>query len=403
MKFNKKIKKMKKIIKPILVALFAFIVNYSNGQGTPVPVNWDLTLKFDSLTNIYTVYGIPDTTFVGVNGWSMATAQITVLLPDSLPDNPLVITSYNFGGWSEQDNCFNGINGGGFDYHAIFTNGQNKPIYKDSIMKFFSFTIPQQCRNFVRLFRNNAEVYSFASGSVATLSADNMDPCNTFSDYNNSIVNGTINNTETYSINQNNYGWNCGTFPSAPLSTLMKDINAKVIDCHSFITWESLNEKEVLGYAIMASKDGSSFTEIAYIDAKGIANHYSFEQVNPSTGVNYYKILIKKNNGSVEYSNVVKVNVYCNGVHYATAFPNPAQNQIDFVINTGSQDENSEVKAQVLDMLGNVVMEQRATIVDSKLNIRFNIQSLANGNYMIRYQNERMAYNGVIKFAKGAK
>jgi hypothetical protein len=69
--------------------------------------------------------------------------------------------------------------------------------------------------------------------------------------------------------------------------------------------------------------------------------------------------LIKKNNGSVEYSNVVKVNVYCNGVHYATAFPNPAQNQIDFVINTGSQDENSEVKAQVLDMLGNVVMEQR--------------------------------------------
>jgi Secretion system C-terminal sorting domain len=393
---------MRKFIKPIQIAILVLLSIYCKAQV--VPVKWDLTLKFDSNTNIYTVYGTPDTTYTFNGGWTMASAQITVLIPDSLPDNPLNITSFLFGGWSESDNCFNGINGGGYDYHSITTFGQVKPIFKDSLMKFFSFPSPDSCKNFVRLLRNTSETYVFVVGGSSTVGPDNINPCPLQgSDYGIYLSNGTVQLEEAYNANENNYGWHCGPYPLSPLSTLLKNVEAKVVNCNAIFTWESLNEKDVEGYTIMVSKDGNTFSEIGKVDAIGTANKYTFEQVNANSGTNYYKIIIRKKNNILDYSNLLKLTIYCNGAHIASAYPNPTTDAIDFAIKTGTQDENTEVEIQILDMLGNVVMENKAIIMNSNLKINIKTSALANGNYMIRYHNDMRAYSGVVKFAKVGK
>jgi Secretion system C-terminal sorting domain len=395
---------MKIIFNLLMVSLlFASAKKVVAQPGVQVPCKWDITLNYDSATNFYTVYGKPDTSFSGVNGWPMATAQITVLLPDSLPNVPLNIISHNFGGWVDQDKCYGGpLNTSGFDYHAIFTIGQNVNIYKDSAMKWFSFQIPQKCRNFVRLLRDYPENYTFPLGT-AVIPADQPYQCGPFNNFANSIGNGSVLLQESYNMNYDNYGWHCGVPPLAPLSSSLKSIDAISDDCNAIITWETLSEKDVKGYAVMVSKDGNNYTEIGYLDAKGVSSKYSFEHVNANTGANYYKIVTKNEDGTYEYSNYVKLTVYCNGAHVAYAFPNPANSSIDLVINTGSQDENTKLKAQVMDMLGNVVLENTEKIFNRKVTIHFNTASLANGNYMIRYQNDVKAYSGVVKFTKISK
>jgi Secretion system C-terminal sorting domain len=398
---------MKSLLKTILF-INIFLASYAGfAQGIQVPVNWRLSLKFDSASQVYTVFGKPDTTYTTGNGWTFAAVQITVLLPDSLPDyNINVISSPTniLQGFAEQDICFGSTtNTTGFDYHSVASiNGAARKIYKDSAMKFFSFTLPENCRNFVRLFRNNSETLTFQLGS-AVVPADNIDPCQGFSDYSNSIGNGTTFGADAYFSNTNNYGWNCGTFPLAPLDAKMTEFAVRANDCQATISWRTLAEKDVLDYVVMNSTDGVNYKEVGSLPAKGFGAYYSFIHSNPKPGTNYYKVVTRNTNQTILHSNSESVSIYCDGVHDVALFPNPSVDQFDFRIITGSQDNGSEITTQVLDMLGNVVMQKTGKVENGKLVINYKTAAMANGNYMLRYQNDKRNYNGVVKFSKTTK
>lgn len=93
------------------------------------------------------------------------------------------------------------------------------------------------------------------------------------------------------------------------------------------VRWKVANEAGVLAYEIERAVDGRQFFTIGNIGASPLTGRfYHWLDKHPANGVNYYRIKYTGNNGAVQSSNVVKVEVF-NGEPGFIVQPNPVINK----------------------------------------------------------------------------
>jgi hypothetical protein len=93
------------------------------------------------------------------------------------------------------------------------------------------------------------------------------------------------------------------------------------------VEWTTLTETDVAKYEVEKSANGQSFTSAATVKAKGNSNvqtNYNWHDAAPAKGYNYYRIKTISNNGSTEYSKVVRVSID-KGEGSITIYPNPVK------------------------------------------------------------------------------
>jgi hypothetical protein len=91
------------------------------------------------------------------------------------------------------------------------------------------------------------------------------------------------------------------------------------------VTFNTANETNMNSYEVEESKDGSSFTKGTTLEAKNAtANSYSWLDVNTNNGNNYYRVKAIEKNGTVKYSQVVRVNIGTKRSEF-TVYPNPVK------------------------------------------------------------------------------
>jgi|SRR5665213_853081 len=74
------------------------------------------------------------------------------------------------------------------------------------------------------------------------------------------------------------------------------------------IDWATATENNLKGYTVEKSADGTNFTGLAQVTPNHLpADNYSFTDVHPAPGNNYYRILSTSIDGNVKYSAVTKV------------------------------------------------------------------------------------------------
>ena len=94
------------------------------------------------------------------------------------------------------------------------------------------------------------------------------------------------------------------------------------------VDWQTADETNTHHYEVERSHDGTNFTSINTTAAKGAAaNHYSINDAQPFTDVNFYRIKGVENSGEELYSNIVKVSTAGKEVSL-NVFPNPATDGI---------------------------------------------------------------------------
>ena len=89
------------------------------------------------------------------------------------------------------------------------------------------------------------------------------------------------------------------------------------------IGWRTENQNTLTGFDIQKSKNRISFITLNNIQASNGVNSYQWTDANPGVGDNYYRIGSIATDGSISYSNIIKVT----GVVEKTGFniyPNPA-------------------------------------------------------------------------------
>jgi len=110
------------------------------------------------------------------------------------------------------------------------------------------------------------------------------------------------------------------------LPVKFSSISATLINNNqSKISWVCENAVNVLNYSIEKSIDGINFNEIGKVAPTTTGEDYSYTDINPVVGINYYRIKSTDVTGSVLYSAVAKV-LRQTGNTGITVFPNPVTN-----------------------------------------------------------------------------
>jgi hypothetical protein len=140
----------------VLIALVGW------GGHTVVAQKIDLTLKYNTATSLYEVYGRPNFTdpAFGIG----AGTQITIVLPASVADNALTVTPVNGGAWGDASRLYAPTADPANDFHGIATAGNYIALVSGQETLFFTFSVAGACLPGVRLFNNTTDPSSSAAG-----------------------------------------------------------------------------------------------------------------------------------------------------------------------------------------------------------------------------------------------
>ncbi len=169
------------------------------------------------------------------------------------------------------------------------------------------------------------------------------------------------------------------------LDITLADIKASNIGTRNLVTWNTSAEDSRDLFQIERSKNGTSFEYLATTTAKGAAAAYSYVDVLPYEGVNFYRLKLKHSTGRVSYSPVVSANVK-GAMARIQVYPNPVKDKL--TVRTNSPDLlNSSI--ELINMQGMVVkklvVKSQQTTVD--------VSSLPAGVYTLRYLNNNGQQN----------
>ncbi len=181
------------------------------------------------------------------------------------------------------------------------------------------------------------------------------------------------------------------TFPLQLLS-----FNATLQNKSVNVNWQTANEVNTNYFVIERSANGSSFTALQKIAAKGnsrLTQTYSTSDLQPLQGTSYYRLQQVDKDGKTTYSSIVKVVVMSNGTIVIS--PNPVQSNIRVIVQSST---NNSLTLQVMDMKGNVLATQKTSVAAGRNEVNIPAASLAKGVYILKVMDKGSVQT--IRFVK---
>lgn len=140
-----------------------------------------------------------------------------------------------------------------------------------------------------------------------------------------------------------------------PLPVTLTELKAFQSGNHIALNWKVAAEYNLLKYEIERSNDGLSFTKIGEVAARNsaITTEYSYTDLQPFSGYNYYRVRMVDMDGTKKYSVIAKVKIG-GAVQAITIFPNPVAG---FSINVQIQNMPAgKFTARLYNLHGHVIM-----------------------------------------------
>lgn len=167
--------------------------------------------------------------------------------------------------------------------------------------------------------------------------------------------------------------------------------------------WTTSTEADNKGFELERSADGSRFTKIDFIATKAnggnstAALNYSFDDVRPLQGANYYRLKQVDNNGKFNYSNVVLLSRKVTEITLARIYPNPASGELNVEIVSPTSEKLTLV---VTDLSGKVVMQHAMNVVTGDNKQQLQIRTLAAGTYVLKAVCANGCETAALRFVK---
>jgi hypothetical protein len=163
--------------------------------------------------------------------------------------------------------------------------------------------------------------------------------------------------------------------------------------------WATATEENSDFFEVQRSADGQSFETIGTVQASinsNEAKNYTFDDVNPLTGINYYRIRLINKDGSSEFTDIIALEVGQNNNGYSF-YPNPAEDKITYQFLSNS---NEEVMIEVIDVLGRTVLNKKISALSGNNIQSLNLSELLPGSYTIRATHVSKGISNSSKFTK---
>ena len=114
------------------------------------------------------------------------------------------------------------------------------------------------------------------------------------------------------------------------LPVTITDLKAAVNGHSVDLTWTSLNEINIEKYSVERSGDAVNFIGLGNVAARDNnepENKYTFTDIKPLNGSNFYRVKIWEKDGATSFTNTVKINFSDNNSTGFRVYPNPVQNK----------------------------------------------------------------------------
>lgn len=146
----------------------------------------------------------------------------------------------------------------------------------------------------------------------------------------------------------------------APLAIRLVSFNGTFTGSSVALNWEVAAEINTAFYEIQRSEDGLNFTTTGRIDVNSssyVNKTYHFtDAVGSNTSVYYYRLKETGMNGTVFYSDILKLNSSNTTFRISNCAPNPFHNYLKFQV---MLKESTPVEMKVIDVNGAVVLKKQ--------------------------------------------
>lgn len=182
------------------------------------------------------------------------------------------------------------------------------------------------------------------------------------------------------------------------LPVTLTSFTSQIKDCSVTLNWTTAQELNSKKFDIQNSKDGSTWTTIGSVNAKGNSNaisNYTFEPTYATAGKNYYRLVAIDLDGRLKYSDIVTSLVSCDR-NYITVHPNPFVNSVEIILTASI---NGIAKINIYDNTGRSMLRTSKTVLSGSNNINLNgLERLPKGMYILTVQtNNEMTTQKIIK------
>ena len=146
------------------------------------------------------------------------------------------------------------------------------------------------------------------------------------------------------------------------------------------LTWATASELNFDYFSVERSDSGESFSEIGTVTGNGNSltrKDYSFKDISPMFGNNYYRIKSVDFDGYTEYFNIEKVTF--NGLASMRVYPNPIETNQEATITFGVSFSENGILI-VHDLMGRVISKQVLTRNVGSLNT----EGMSSGVYVVK-------------------
>ena len=171
--------------------------------------------------------------------------------------------------------------------------------------------------------------------------------------------------------------------PSSLLPVEWLYFSGNTVDRINKLQWATASEENTREFEVQRSKDGINFEVIGNVQAAGnsnIQNNYLFDDVNPYSGLNYYRLRLINNDNSAEFSETIVLEINERDLN-ASIYPNPATDEITYSFN-GQVDE--DVRIVLIDALGRVLRERIVRSGVGINNLKTDLRDLVPAAYNLR-------------------
>jgi uncharacterized delta-60 repeat protein len=155
----------------------------------------------------------------------------------------------------------------------------------------------------------------------------------------------------------------------------------------NILNWQTASEQNTSHFDIERSSEGIFFSKIgqvlASVNSTSLKN-YSFTDLRPTAGINYYRLKMMGADGHFTYSNVLVVKM--NTVADIEIFPNPVLNVLQVQL-TASQNKNTLL--QIQDVAGKIIKQENIASGGNQISTTIDVSGLPKGVYFLVVKNEK--------------
>ncbi len=247
-------------------------------------------------------------------------------------------------------------------------------------------------------FKTNDGTGAFDAGSM--LAAAGLTGCYILSSATESTMNGVayVEITGVTGFSGGSAGAGVGAASILPVT--LASFRATKKEQSVELQWKTASEQNAKQFVVEKSTDGIHFkalTEVAAVGTSKVAQTYTQLDKNPSQGDNYYRLLLKDNDGSSRYiGKIVKVN-FSNANSFTSIYPNPVSEEL--TVQT-SQAEAAKLQLRILDISGQLIQTIDYDVEEGNNSKILDVHALRGGTYLLQVVNENQEQISVSRFVK---